>query len=100
MWYICAWRCAPNRGWSWSRARTCAQQIAMHPGDLLVFSANMLHRGLYGMDRLAFDMLFCDPDPALLACVQQDCLPDAATLAIVDCPELFLRAKAAEVPAT
>gem|GEM_PF-943181 len=52
------------------------------------------------MDRLAFDMLFCDPDPALLACVQQDCLPDAATLAIVDCPELFLRAQAAEVPAT
>jgi hypothetical protein len=52
------------------------------------------------MDRLAFDMLFCDPDPALLAFVQQDCLPDAATLAIVDCPELFLRAKPAEVPAT
>lgn len=77
-----------------------AQQIALQPGDLLVFSANMLHRGLYGMDRLAFDMLFCDPEPALLAHVPQECLPDAATLAIVDCPALFLRAKAAEVPAT
>jgi len=35
-----------------------------------------------------------------LADAQQDCLPDAATLLIVDCPELFLREKAAEEPAT
>jgi len=77
-----------------------AQQVALQRGDLLVFSANMLHRGLYGMDRLAFDMLFCDPEPALLAHVQQDCLPDAATLAMVECPELFLRAQAVKEPAT
>ena len=69
------------------------QLLALQTGDLLVFSANMLHRGLYGMDRLAFDMLFCDPDPALLAYVQQDCLPDAETLATVACPQLYLRAQ-------
>jgi len=40
--------------------------------------------------------LFFNPANA----AQQDCLPDAATLLIVDCPELFLREKAAEEPAT
>ena len=39
--------------------------------------------------------LFFNPANA----AQQDCLPDAATLLIVDCPELFLREKAAEEPA-
>jgi hypothetical protein len=76
-----------------SDALAGTQQLALQTGDLLVFSANMLHRGLYGMDRLAFDMLFCDPDPALLAYVQQDCLPDAGTLATVACPQLYLRAQ-------
>jgi hypothetical protein len=76
-----------------SDALAGAQHLALQTGDLLVFSANMLHRGLYGMDRLAFDMLFCDPDPALLAHVQQDCLPDAETLASAACPQLYLRAQ-------
>lgn len=82
-----------------SDALAGAQPLALQTGDLLLFSANMLHRGLYGMDRLSFDMLFCDPDPALLAYVQQDCLPDAATLASVECPQLFLRAQRTVGPA-
>ncbi|RZF62230.1 phytanoyl-CoA dioxygenase [Sphingobacterium corticibacterium] len=34
--------------------------IQMDRGDLLVFSANMIHRGLYGNNRLTFDIIFCD----------------------------------------
>lgn len=49
--------------------------IAMKAGDLLIFSANMLHRGLYGKDRLALDILFSDPQPDVLHFVQDICLP-------------------------
>ena len=37
--------------------------IPLKRGDLLVFSANMVHRGLYGGDRFAFDIIFCDDTP-------------------------------------
>jgi ectoine hydroxylase-related dioxygenase (phytanoyl-CoA dioxygenase family) len=50
--------------------------VELEAGDLMVFSANMLHRGLYGMDRFALDILFCDPDPKLMKFVSADCLPD------------------------
>jgi ectoine hydroxylase-related dioxygenase (phytanoyl-CoA dioxygenase family) len=50
--------------------------VPLNAGDLLVFSANMIHRGLYGGDRLSFDILFCDQDPELLAFADADCLPD------------------------
>ncbi len=53
------------------------KEVALNAGDLLVFSANMIHRGLYGMDRLALDILYCDPDPNLIKFVEADCLPDA-----------------------
>ena len=56
------------------------QAVALQPGDLLVFSANMIHRGLYGLDRFALDILFCDMDPDLLKYAEPDCLPDAADL--------------------
>ena len=70
-----------------------ALTVPLQPGDLLVFSANMIHRGLYGMDRLAFDMLFCDPVPSLLAHVQQDCLPEDSVLEALSSPDIFLRAR-------
>jgi len=66
------------------------RSVALSRGDLLIFSANMLHRGLYGGERLAFDMLFCDPTPELLAFVNPDCLPDAEELAMLECPDVFL----------
>ncbi|ROR97971.1 ectoine hydroxylase-related dioxygenase (phytanoyl-CoA dioxygenase family) [Sinobacterium caligoides] len=50
--------------------------VELAAGDLLVFSANMIHRGLYGMDRLSFDILFCDPEPDLLTFIADDCLPE------------------------
>jgi len=50
----------------------------------LVFSANMIHRGLYGMDRLALDILFCDPVPELVEFIDDSCLPDPGTLAMLE----------------
>lgn len=67
-----------------------ARCVELSPGDLLVFSANMIHRGLYAGERLAFDMLFCDPLPELLAFVNPDCLPDDLELEVLDCPDVFL----------
>lgn len=55
--------------------------LPLQAGDLLVFSANMLHRGIYGENRLALDILFCEPDPALMQHVEAGCLPPAAILA-------------------
>ena len=55
--------------------------IKLFAGDLLVFSANMIHRGLYGMNRLAFDILFCSPEPSVIEFVNEDCLPAKNTLA-------------------
>lgn len=37
--------------------------IALERGDLLVFSANMIHRGLYGNDRFTFDFIYVDDHP-------------------------------------
>ena len=51
------------------------------PGDMLVFSANIIHRGIYGLDRLSLDILFCDPVPELLKFVDDNCLPGSSTLA-------------------
>lgn len=49
--------------------------VPLKKGDLLVFSANIIHRGLYGMDRFALDVLFCDPEPELMQYARNDCLP-------------------------
>jgi ectoine hydroxylase-related dioxygenase (phytanoyl-CoA dioxygenase family) len=59
-----------------SQALSTGVTVPLKAGDLLVFSANMIHRGLYGGDRLSFDILFCDQDPELLAFADADCLPD------------------------
>ncbi len=37
--------------------------IPLDRGDLLAFSANMIHRGLYGRNRFSFDIIFCDDSP-------------------------------------
>lgn len=66
-----------------------AVTVPLQPGDLLIFNANMLHRGLYGLDRLAFDMLYCEREPELLRHVRADCLPEPDMLGEIDCPQLF-----------
>lgn len=70
-----------------------AQTVPLSAGDLLVFSANMLHRGLYGMDRLSLDILFCDARPDLLQYARRSCLPTDEELAGVDCPQVFTRTR-------
>ncbi len=66
-----------------------SHKIALETGDLLIFSANMIHRGLYGGQRMAFDMLYCDPLPSLLQYVNPDCLPNSDEMQAISCPEAF-----------
>jgi len=66
------------------------QQIPMQAGDLLVFSGNMLHRGIYGLNRLALDILYCENDPDFLQFVDPDVLPSNKQLEQLEHPEPFL----------
>lgn len=66
--------------------------IKLTAGDLLVFAADMIHRGLYGLDRLAFDILVFDSRGIgvnYADYVDADCLPDNALLSNIDNPRLF-----------
>ncbi|NIF03951.1 phytanoyl-CoA dioxygenase family protein [Chryseobacterium sp. Tr-659] len=38
-------------------------KVPLNRGDLLIFSANMIHRGLYGNNRFTLDIIFCDDSP-------------------------------------
>lgn len=67
--------------------------VKLKAGDLLVFSANMIHRGLYGNDRLALDVLFCAPAPNLLAFVKDECQPDQATIEKLENGSAFVNTK-------
>ena len=66
------------------------KKINLAAGDLLVFSADMIHRGLYGMDRLALDILVFDSAGDFVDYVDDDCLPDKTMLAEIIDPRLFL----------
>lgn len=66
------------------------QKIALAAGDLLVFSADMIHRGLYGLDRLALDILVFDSAGDYADYVDDDCLPDTAMLEKIADPRLFM----------
>lgn len=63
--------------------------VPLKRGDLLVFSANMIHRGLYGSDRFAFDIIFSSADPDLLRYVEADCLPDTTEMRQLKNPQVF-----------
>lgn len=65
--------------------------VPIQAGDLLVFSANMIHRGLYGKERLAFDILFGECRPEFAEFIPPDCLPDAALAPHIDNYPLFER---------
>ena len=67
-----------------------AAQIPLRRGDLLVFSANMIHRGLYGGGRFAFDICVADEKADVFKYVSEDCLPDEQDLKKLECPQLFL----------
>ncbi len=65
-------------------------KIPLAAGDVLVFSADMIHRGLYGMDRLALDMLVFDPSGDYVDYIDDDCLPDTAMLKEIKDPSIYL----------
>ncbi|MFT5757536.1 MAG: ectoine hydroxylase-related dioxygenase (phytanoyl-CoA dioxygenase family) [Alteromonadaceae bacterium] len=66
------------------------KKIKLAAGDLLVFSADMIHRGLYGLDRLALDILVFDSAADFSDYVDDDCLPDNSMLGQIDDPTLFI----------
>lgn len=70
-----------------------AECVTMARGDLLIFSANMLHRGLYGGERFAFDMLFCDPLERLVKYVRTSCLPHGEDFDVIANPAPFLETR-------
>ncbi len=63
--------------------------LALNRGDLLVFSANMIHRGLYGHNRFALDIIYSDADPELLEFVDPKCLPEPNMLKKIAHPDVF-----------
>ena len=66
-----------------------AKAVPLKRGDLLLFDANMIHRGLYGGERFAFDILFCKPIPSITQFVSKDTLPKGDELKYLACPEVF-----------
>jgi ectoine hydroxylase-related dioxygenase (phytanoyl-CoA dioxygenase family) len=73
-----------------SESLSTGKKIKLAAGDLLVFSADMIHRGLYGLDRLALDILVFDSAGDFLDYVDDDCLPDTSMLDKIDDPRLFM----------
>ncbi|MDA8621977.1 phytanoyl-CoA dioxygenase family protein [Psychrosphaera sp.] len=65
------------------------KKIPLAAGDLLVFSADMIHRGIYGLDRLALDMLVFDATADFVDYVDDDCLPESKLLNQIKNPTLF-----------
>jgi len=65
------------------------KKIKLAAGDILVFSADMIHRGLYGLDRLAFDILIFDSAGNYVDYVDNDCLPDISMLAEIPDPSVY-----------
>jgi len=68
--------------------------IKLSAGDLLIFSANIIHRGLYGMERLAFDLLFCPPEPSIIEFINEDCLPNQSSLTLLEDSSAFINTMA------
>ncbi|OIQ20658.1 MAG: hypothetical protein BM556_01600 [Bacteriovorax sp. MedPE-SWde] len=63
--------------------------IKVDRGDLLVFDANIIHRGIYGLDRLSFDLLFCNKNPDILKYADKACFPNREELKLMDNPDIF-----------
>ena len=63
--------------------------MGLRRGDLLGFSANMIHRGIYGDDRLALDILLCENDPDILKYANLEGPPHEVVRAGLEWPEVF-----------
>ncbi len=63
--------------------------VKMNRGDLLVFSANMIHRGLYGNDRFTFDIIFCDDTTEFRTFLDQNNHPSKSELELLTTTFIF-----------
>ncbi|TPD68425.1 phytanoyl-CoA dioxygenase family protein [Flavobacterium microcysteis] len=63
--------------------------IGLNRGDVLVFSANMIHRGIYGQDRFSLDVLFCDDIPQMRNFIDRNNYPSKEILENLNNTELF-----------
>lgn len=68
---------------------TTGKVIKLNAGDLLLFSANMIHRGLYGKNRLALDIIFCENAPQLTAFINAANTPSSALANKTANPQVF-----------
>jgi ectoine hydroxylase-related dioxygenase (phytanoyl-CoA dioxygenase family) len=73
-----------------SESLSTGKKIKLAAGDMLVFSADMIHRGLYGLDRLALDILVFDTAGDFADYVDDDCLPEISMLDKINDPRLFI----------
>ena len=71
---------------SLSRGKT----ISLQKGDLLIFSANMIHRGLYGLNRISLDILFFERHESVEQFINTDFLPTDAQLKKLENPAVFI----------
>lgn len=76
-----------------SQALATGLEIPLLAGDALLFSANMIHRGLYGMDRFSLDLLYCESEPEFVKFIQPDCLPNSQQLSQLENPNIFIMDK-------
>lgn len=76
-----------------SDSLSTGKSIKLAAGDVLVFSADMIHRGLYGLERLALDILVFDSAADFVDYVDDDCLPEASMLDDIDDPRLFINTR-------
>ena len=79
-----------EKGYVSSDDLSTGKKIKLAAGDLLVFSADMIHRGLYGLDRLALDLLVFDSAGDYVDYVDDDCLPTLPMLEQIADPSLYM----------
>jgi len=79
-----------EKGRASNESLSTGKTIKLAAGDVLVFSADMIHRGLYGLDRLALDILVFDSAGDFVDYVDDDCLPESSMLDKIDDPKLFM----------
>ena len=65
------------------------EKIPLNAGDLLVFDASMIHRGLYGMKRMSLDILFSLNDRDILKFRSPECLPTKNELQHLEITNIF-----------
>ena len=76
-----------------SEGLSTGKKIKLAAGDLLIFSADMIHRGLYGLERLALDVLVFDPSGDFADYVDDDCLPTHSMLTNINDSRIYINAQ-------